>query len=139
MTDIDGEILEEVLDILEAHQGPDNPVTSGTIADRVGIDDGSGNPKTREAIRILSEEQDIPVAAGSRGYFMMTEPAHLSEYLEKLDNRIEGIEKRKETATRAWNRYRYARDEDGGIELRYGEDDGDRDDGAEVEEVSAGD
>lgn len=115
MTDVTGAFLDELENVLRAEAvGPDNAITSGELASSVGIADAEANPKTREAVRILVEERQVPVAATSQGYFLMTNQDHLETYLETLDGRIAGIQDRKQIVTEAFNHWRYGEAAGGG-------------------------
>jgi hypothetical protein len=101
---IDGELLDDVEAILRDEATPDDPVTSGEISDRLDLDDGDSNPRAREAIRILTDERELPIAGTSTGYFMMTERSELEAYKENLDARIAGMEERKRSAEDAFEK-----------------------------------
>lgn len=123
----DTDVLEDVFELV-VESDVDDPITSGEVSDRVGINDGNGNPKTREVIRTLVEERNVPIAAGPNGYFFLESPDDLQHYLTGLDSRIAGIQERKRTVTEAWNRHTYRRDEDGKARLEFGFDEEDVDD-----------
>lgn len=128
---IDGELLEQVHDELRKRSGKSNSITSRELSKQLDIDDGDAQPKTREAIRILQEERDAPIAAYSGGYFYMADSQDLEEYLDFLDNKIAGIEDRKQLATRSYNRWRKREAERKRNEL---DDDGDENDDADESE-----
>lgn len=100
---VSGELLDELERVLREHVGPSEAITSSELADKLEITDGEANPATREAIRIVCEERGLPVAASSRGYYVIESTNELEEYLESLDGRIAGIQKRKQLVARAWN------------------------------------
>lgn len=99
---VDGELLDRIQELMLDHQGPSNTISSGQIAEVLGVDDADAQPKTREAIRVLSEEREVPIASTSQGYYLIQTQDHLNDYLENLDGRIAGIQKRKQTAIDAW-------------------------------------
>lgn len=100
---IDGDLLDALEALFsETAVGSDNPVSSGEIADRLGINDSSGHAKTREAIRVLVEEREVPVAAGPKGYYRIDEPQEFYEYQQSLQQRIDGIEERRQLVADAW-------------------------------------
>ena len=103
MTALDAEVLDELERVLREHVGPNQAITSSELADELEITDGEANPATREAIRIVCEERGLPVAASARGYYVIESTDELEEYLESLDGRIAGIQKRKRLVARAWN------------------------------------
>lgn len=102
MSRVDGELLDRLQALMMDHRGPDNTISSGQIAEMLDIDDGEAQPKTREAIRTLSEERGVPIASTSRGYFLIETEGQLNDYLERLDSRIAGIQQRKQTVMDAW-------------------------------------
>jgi len=93
MTSIDGDLLDQVEDELRGRTKAD-AIQSGDLADAVDIDDSEGNPKTREAIRILIEERGLPVASANCGYWLLESRDQLDEYVETLEGRIAGIQER---------------------------------------------
>lgn len=99
---VDGELLDRIQELMLDHKGPANTISSGAIADVLGINDSDAQPKTREAIRILTEERGVPIASTSQGYYLIQTHEHLTDYLESLDGRIAGIQKRKQTVIDAW-------------------------------------
>lgn len=99
---IDGDVLDRLEAILRDHRGPDNPITSSELADRLSVDDAEGNPVTREAIKELCKERGLPVAAGHAGYYLIETESQLEEYLDGLENRKQGIEARMWLVRKAW-------------------------------------
>lgn len=99
MTDVDGELLDDLQRALEA---ADEPMTSAELADELGIDDRAGTPKTREAVRVLVQERHVPVVASNNGYHIVQTRAGLDAYLDTLDARIRGIESRKQMVVQAF-------------------------------------
>jgi hypothetical protein len=112
MTRLDAEILDELEDVLRQHVGPSNAITSSELAAEAGIKDSEANPATREAIRVLCEQRELPVAASARGYYLIEDRGQLEEYLENLDGRIAGIQQRKQLVAAAWNRSLYGEEVD---------------------------
>lgn len=93
MTSIDGDLLDAVEEELRGRT-KDDAIHSGELADKVGIDDGEANPKTREVIRTLMEERGLPIASANCGYWMLESDAQLRIYVNDLRGRIAGIEER---------------------------------------------
>lgn len=85
-----------VAKILAEHRGRNNAISSQEIADRTGLDKSDSTPRTRGVIRQLQRQFDWPVAATSQGYFLISQEAEAKSYLDNLDGRITGIEKRKD-------------------------------------------
>lgn len=96
--------LDELENVLQEHVGPQDAITSGELASACGIADGDANPDTRAAIRTLVEDRNLPVAATSQGYYLMTSREQLESYLEDLDSRIAGIQERKHLVVEAFQR-----------------------------------
>lgn len=103
---VTGAELDALERILEDHVGPDDAITSGELSDRLDVDDGEGNPATREGIRILCEERGLPVAAGPKGYYVLETEEQLDEYMETLEARKQGIEERMWLVRKAWRQSR---------------------------------
>lgn len=101
-SDIDGELLDELEELLADHRGPENAISSGEIADELGIDDSGSNPRTREAVKALLEERELPVISNSNGYFVATAESQVEEEIESLQSRIQGIQQRQELIRDAW-------------------------------------
>lgn len=93
-----------VAEILSEHRGSDNPVTSGEIADKTGLDSLDSTPRTRGVIRKLSRQYDFPIGASTKGYFLIERRGEAQEYLDDLDGRIQGIEQRKNAVVSSINR-----------------------------------
>jgi|APHM01.1.fsa_nt_gi hypothetical protein len=112
MTGIDGDLLDELADILR-WRGRDDAITSSELSDRLNLNDGEASPQTREAIGILRVERGIPVRAGNVGYWCCQTEEEAKEYLDKLRSRIAGIEETMgefETAWIEWSRTTAATD-----------------------------
>ncbi len=94
---------EVVRDILMDHRGSDNPITSREINEKIQQDSVGSFPETRQIIREVMIEEQIPIAAGSQGYYVIESEEELSEYIENLDNRVLSITARKQAVLRAAN------------------------------------
>lgn len=95
--------IEEVKNILMQHRGETNAITSGKIADKVGINEDDTHPKTRKIIREIEERDNLPVLACNKGYYIAKTKEELNKYTKNLDNRIKGIKKRKELTIKNYN------------------------------------
>lgn len=87
--------LKKVRDILLKHKGKGHEIPSWKIADKLGIDEDDTHAQARGLVLKCAKEYHLPVAANSRGYFIMETEAELREYTDDLDKRIKGIKKRK--------------------------------------------
>lgn len=94
--------MKALHDVLERHKGPDQAISSGELASRLGISDSEANPTTRFEIRELIERTGLPVAANNQGYYMIETERQKDEYLARLNQRIVGIEERKRLVEKAW-------------------------------------
>lgn len=93
--------LVNVAAILADHRGRENAITSGEIAEATNLDTHDSTPKTRGVIRKLTNEYDLPIAASTKGYYMIANGAEASEYLRDLEGRMQGIQKRKDNICEA--------------------------------------
>lgn len=93
-----------VAEILAEHRGRDNAVSSQEIADKTGLDTSDSTPRTRGVIRKLQRQYDWPVAATNQGYFLISQKGEARTYLDNLDNRIRGIEKRQDAVVSSISR-----------------------------------
>jgi len=101
---IGGDLLDKLEDELRQHSGPDEAITSSELSELLDTADSEGNPKTREAIRVLMEERRIPIAADNNGYYLIETSEQLEKYLDTLEARKNGIEQRRQLVTTAWLR-----------------------------------
>lgn len=103
--------LVAVAEILVEHRGEDNPITSGEIADRTGLDSLDSTPRTRGVIRKLTREFGLPIAASNKGYYFIENRGEAREYLDHLKGRRRGIEQRETAVQSAVDRRGMARTE----------------------------
>jgi len=101
--DVDGDLLDDLEGLLLDHVGGDNKITSGEIADELDIDDSGSNPKTRETIRILVEERQLPVIGSSHGYHVPESGDEVEEQVESLQSRAASIQERSQLIKEAWD------------------------------------
>jgi hypothetical protein len=73
--------------------GKDNAVPVSWIAKRLGISDGGTEPAIRKIILEAIDEGDL-IASCSKGYFQIETYVEFDEYLESLNSRILGIQRR---------------------------------------------
>lgn len=85
---------QQIRDILEQHRGPANAITSGEIADRIGMADTEANPHTRELIRNVVMKTTLTVGASNSGYFVIESRRELRAYIRNLEQRRHGIDQR---------------------------------------------
>jgi hypothetical protein len=100
--EIDGALLDEFKELLTDHRGPENAISSGTIADRLDIDDSDSNPRIREAVKVLLDERELPVISNANGYYVATAENQIEEEIESLQSRIQSIQQRQQLIRDAW-------------------------------------
>jgi len=137
---VDGALLDRIETVLrERHQkrrtrddwdADAQAITSGQLADDLGIDDSEGNPKTREAIKVLKRERGLPVVAGNTGYYIPVERGPIEDYIESLEGRIDGIRENQQLMRENWQAWQqHAEAElatDGGEDLELTEEERER-------------
>lgn len=102
-TTTDEQVLDAIEDIIRGHVGADNPITSGEISERLGgYDHLDSTPRTREAIRALVHEREMPIAANGSGYFLISSAEELTDYLDSLQSREDKIADRRAAVRNAF-------------------------------------
>lgn len=103
--DVDTETLapvqRSVLAVLRGHIGRKNPITSEEITRQVGIESSNTNPVTRNHILTIIAH-GVPVLSCEDGYFIAEREAELTRYLNHLDQRIDGMLRRKRLVRAAY-------------------------------------
>jgi tetrahydromethanopterin S-methyltransferase subunit G len=97
--------LEKIKEILEKHRGEKNQISAGAIGPQIGIDEDATHVQTRGLILQAIEELNLPVAGGSRGYYMIDDERELQEYVNSINGRISEMEKRKNLVQKAFGKY----------------------------------
>ena len=93
---------KRIFDLLQDHRGADNAITAAEIADRVNIKDGDGSSKTRKMLTNL-HSQGLPLVSQTNsnpGFYLAATPQEGMDYVESLNNRIEGTKNRRDQAFR---------------------------------------
>ena len=101
MTDYNDRTLDALESDLRAAT-PSEPVTSGELAARHFPDDGSGNSKTRQAIKHLMRERGLPIVGGGNGYYVPQSNADVADMVRSLQGRIDGIKERQRLLVDNW-------------------------------------
>lgn len=91
--------------ILENHQGKNNQISAGEIGRQIGIDEDATHVQVRGLILQAIEQFKLPVAGGSRGYYLISNKKELDEYFRGIDGRIQEMEKRKALVREAFGSY----------------------------------
>lgn len=86
---------EKLKTILMEHKGKSNRITSSQIARCLGINEDDTHAKTRSLIFDVAEEYKIPLAADAKGYYVIATKEEYQDYMNNLDRRIAGIDRRK--------------------------------------------
>jgi len=94
-------LIEKTRKILIAHRGKKNAIPSRDLAQELGIVEGDTFIKTRGIIDKVIRKHGLPVAASTNaGYFFITTPGELFEYLGSLEGRRLEIEDKKRVVYR---------------------------------------
>lgn len=112
-TDTDSEdddpTTEDVVDFMNenGHWGRENAITVAEIADSLGmVYDDVTNYHARKLVKQMMKSELYPVGSCSDGYYIMRESEEVADTLDDLDNRIAGMEQRKQLVAAAWNYHR---------------------------------
>lgn len=95
------EEYETVKNLLLEHRGRGNEISSREINDAVGLDDIGSFPQTRQLVRDIIEEEQIPVIGGGNGFYVAETEEEVASALSTLDSRITSTAKRKMLLQRA--------------------------------------
>ena len=96
-------MLEQIRLIMKKYIGKRNAITSAEIADMLGINEDDTHATTRDLLLQAAEEYSLPLAASNKGYYLIDSKAEYEEYMASLDNRIEGINRRKDIISKNYN------------------------------------
>lgn len=101
MGDVDDETLETVKKLLLEHRGEDNAISSREINEVIQVDSVGSFPKTREIVRQVLYEEEVPIASGGNGYYVIEDQDELEEEISSIDRRIGNIAERRVAVRRA--------------------------------------
>ena len=99
------EILKQIKKIMEKHKGKKNSISAGEIAKVLNLKQENTHVEPRMYFYETMETYKIPIAGGGRGYYIVTSKQELNNYLDGLDGRINGINKRKRVVQTAFKEY----------------------------------
>jgi hypothetical protein len=99
------EILIKIRDILLDHKGNENYISSSQIADMVGVKAGKSNITIRGLIKDTIYQYGLPVAGGSKGYFLIMTDEELKAYMNNLNSRKQEIDDRLKRIIFFYGRY----------------------------------
>lgn len=97
--------LQKIKEILENHRGKSKQISAGEIGRQIDIDEDATHVQTRGLILQTIEQFQLPVAGGSRGYYLISNKKELDDYLIGIDGRIEEMENRKKLVRTAFDSY----------------------------------
>ena len=87
-------MIGQVRDILLLHKGKKNRITSSEVADALGIVENVTYAKTHALIFDCANTYGLPLAADTKGYYLITCQKEYDDYIKNLNSRISGIEER---------------------------------------------
>lgn len=93
-------MIEQIKNILLKHNGKKNRITASKIAETIGINENATYAKTRALILECAKTHKLPLAADTKGYYIITCKKEYDDYIKNLDSRIAGIEERKRIITK---------------------------------------
>lgn len=93
-------MIEHIKEILLKHRGKKNRITASTIAKEIGVVENATYAKTRALIFECAKTYKLPLAADTKGYYLITSKKEYDDYIENLNSRIAGIEERKRIITK---------------------------------------
>jgi hypothetical protein len=97
--------LRKIKEILERHRGKGTQVSAGDIGPEIGIREDATHVQVRGLILDAIQQYGLPVAGGSRGYYLISNQSELQAYLANIDGRIEEMQKRRDFVSRAFKKY----------------------------------
>ena len=98
-------ILLKIKKIMEKHKGKRNQISAGKIAKMLNLKQEDTHIEPRMLILETIKKYKIPIAGGSKGYYLITNKEELKEYTESLERRRQNIEDRKKIIKTAFDKY----------------------------------
>lgn len=99
------EMTRRVKEIIEKHRGKTNQISAGEIGRMLGLRQEDTHVEARQLIFETIEKYKIPIAAGSKGYYLINNEEELNSYVRTLENRAKKILQRKETIKNFFKEY----------------------------------
>lgn len=93
-------MLKTIKLIMEEHIGKKKAITSAQIAQILGIDEDDTHAATRDLLLQAAEKYELPLVANNNGYYLIDNETEYEEYIDSLNRRIEGINRRKDIISR---------------------------------------
>lgn len=100
---VDSDTIDEVADILKDHRGEAEAISSAQINNQVQLDKSDTRSRTREVIKYLLFERGMAIGATNQGYYLIKTSEELLDNIERLDDRIFGLELRKKGIRMAYH------------------------------------
>jgi len=97
--------INQIKEILEQHRGKSNQISAGEVGPMVGINEDPTHFQTRKLILQTIKRFQLPVAASSRGYYLISTSQELEKYLSSIDGRMREMQKRKKIVRQAFDNY----------------------------------
>ena len=92
---------EQVKEMVLEHRGRSDQISSREINDVVGLDSVGSFPTTRQCVREIMFEEQIPIIGGGNGYYIPETEQEISDAIDTLDSRILNTAERKMALRRA--------------------------------------
>ena len=87
--------------VMETLCGPENARPAHKILEMAGYP-GVTNATARGIIRATITARRVPIGANGSGYYMLQSEADMLEYMQRLNNRIEQMNSRRQALYHAW-------------------------------------
>lgn len=99
-------MLKKIKKILEKHVGKENAISAAKIAKLIGKQEDDTHARTRDILFKTAKKYKLPLAATSKGYYLIETEDEYNEYIDNLNKRIKGIKKRKKIITENYKGHR---------------------------------
>lgn len=104
-------LTAQIAEELKGRTSKEEAITSGELAKKLDVGDTEANPKTREMVREVMKNRDIPIVSCHAGYWVPSSEEEIAEELESIDGRIASMQQRKKELVGAFNRKKYGEDQ----------------------------
>lgn len=91
--------IDEIKNILEECFKKRKRITSGEIATLLNIAEDDTHYRTRSLIRECAKKYKLPLAADTKGYYLIENDYEYNAYMSNLERRIQGIKERMDLIT----------------------------------------
>jgi len=97
--------LSEIKEIIKKHKGKGKQISAGKIAEMLNLKQEDTHVEPRALILETIKQYRIPIAGGSKGYYLITNKVELEEYTKSLEKRIKNIKNRKRIVETVFDEY----------------------------------